>query len=92
MWMAWWVRSSEKPPPRRIPITVSYWRSIAMPGAVRVSMTSVVHGWRRSTPRAPRMALRNAGFQPPRELTAGIWLMTTSTMPSSRSSLLRTWV
>ena len=92
MWMAWCVRSSEKPPPRRIPITVSYWRSIDGPGATRVSMTPVVHGWRRSTPRAPRMALRNAGFQSPPESAAGSWLMTTSTMPSSRSSLLFTWV
>ena len=32
MWIAWCVRSSEKPPPRRIPITVSYCRSIAGPG------------------------------------------------------------
>jgi hypothetical protein len=44
------------------------------------------------TLRAASASWRSDVFQPVLSALTGIWLMTVSAMPSSRSVLLRTWV
>ena len=81
---------TEKPAARRVPMTASWWRSVAGPGLVRDSSSAIAQGWRRSTRRAEFARRRISARQSPPAVGSSISLKTRSTMPSRISSLLAT--
>jgi hypothetical protein len=84
------VSSMEKPAARSVPITVSWWCSVAGPGAVREETSAIAQGWRPSAARAEIARSRIAGRHSLPISGSSISPKTASVMPSSRSLLLAT--